>query len=97
MEKQIEILKKFEEKEWVTKNKKKIKIKDLELDHLRNIVKNLKKRFKNTENPENDYPSFGGEMAQLYAYQQWKQAMIRYNLLKREVELFDCYYKLKKL
>lgn len=97
MEKQIEILKKFEEKEWVTKNKRKIKIKDLDLDHLKNIVKNLKKRFKQMEDPENDYPHFGGEMAQMAADYQWRQAVSYYNQLKREVELFECYYKLKKL
>ena len=97
MEKQIEILKKFEEKEWTTKNKRKIKIKDLDLDHLKNILKNLKKRFKQMEDPENDYPSFGGEMAQMAADYQWRQAVSYYNQLKREVELFECYYKLKKL
>lgn len=97
MEKQIEILKKFEEKEWITKNKRKIKIKDLDLDHLKNIVKNLKKRFKQMEDPENDYPSFDGEMAQMAADYQWRKAVAYYNQLKREVELFECYYKLKKL
>lgn len=97
MEKQIEILKKFEEKEWITKNKRKIKIKDLDLDHLKNIVRNLKKRFKQMEDPENDYPYFGGEMAQMAADYQWRQAISYYNQLKREVELFECYYKLKKL
>jgi len=97
MEKQIEILKKFEQQEWITKSKEKIKIKDLKLDHLSNIVKNLRKKFDNFEDPMNDYPSFNGEMAQMYAEQQWEASIGYYRQLERKLELFECYYRLKSL
>lgn len=97
MEKQVEILKKFEQQYWVTKSKEKIQIKDLTIDHLRNIVKNLKKNFKSIENPMNDYPSFQGDMAQLYAEQQWQASVQYYEQLERNLQLFECYYKLKSL
>ena len=82
MEDKIEILKKFEQQAWITKTKGKIKIKDLKLDHLRNIVKNLRTRFDSLEDPMNDYPSFGGEMAQMYGIQQWEASMQSYKRLE---------------
>lgn len=97
METQIEKLKKFEQQEWITKSKEKIKIKDLKLDHLGNIVKNLRKRFNSLEDPMNDYPSFDGEMAQMYAEQQWEASVQYYRQLERNLELFECYYRLKSL
>ena len=97
MEDKIEILKKFEQQAWITKTKGKIKIKDLKLDHLRNIVKNLRTRFDSLEDPMNDYPSFGGEMAQMYGIQQWEASMQSYKRLERTLQLFECYYKLKSL
>ena len=97
MENQIKILKKFEEQEWVTKSKERIKIKDLKLEHLGNIVKNLRKKFDSLEDPMNDYPSFGGEMAQMYAEQQWQASINSYKQLERNLELFECYYRLKSL
>ena len=97
MEKQIEILKKFEEQEWINKSKEKIKIKDLKLDHLGNIVRNLRKKFNSLEDPMNDCPSFSGEMAQMYAEQQWEASIKYYEQLERNLELFECYYRLKCL
>lgn len=97
METQIEKLKKFEQQEWITKSKEKIKIKDLKLDHLGNIVKNLRKRFNSLEDPMDDYPSFDGEMAQMYAEQQWEASVQYYRQLERNLELFECYYRLKSL
>jgi len=75
----------------------KIKIKDLKLDHLGNIVKNLRKRFNSLEDPMNDYPSFRGEMAQIHAEQQWEASVQYYRQLERNLELFECYYRLKSL
>lgn len=97
MEKQIKILKEFEKQEWVTKSGEKIKIKDLELYHLKNIVAYLRKRWEETENPMNDFPSFQGEMAQYYAEQQWNSSLQRYEKMKRKLQLFETYYYLKSL
>ena len=97
MEKSIEILKKFEQQEWITKDKQKIKIKDLSISHLGNIYKNLKKKFDSLEDPMNDYPSFQGEMAQMYAEQQWEASNNYYRQLERNLQLFEVYYKLKTL
>lgn len=97
MEKQIEILKHFEEQEWTTKNNKRIKIRDLELSHLKNIVKLQKKRFKEMGNPENDFPSFLGEQAQICAMREWEHSIRKYRSMKRQVKLFEAYYKLKSL
>lgn len=97
MKNSIETLRKFEEQEWVTKDQQKIKIKDLSVDHLGNIYKNLKKRFDSLENPINEYPSFAGDMAQMYAEQQWESAINYYKQLERNLQLFEVYYKLKKL
>ena len=97
MEKSIEILKKFEQQEWITKNKQKIKIKDLSISHLGNIYKNLKNKFDSLEDPINNYPSFQGEMAQIYAEQQWNASNNYYRQLERNVQLFEVYYKLKTL
>ena len=98
MKNQIKILKNFEEQEWVTKSKERIKIKDLKLEHLGNIVKNLRKKFDSLEDPMNDYPFlFDGEMAQMYAEQQWQASVNSYKQLERNLELFECYYRLKSL
>lgn len=97
MEKSIEILKKFEQQEWITKDKQKIKIKDLSISHLGNIYKNLKKKFDSLEDPMDDYPSFQGEMAQMYAEQQWEASNNYYRQLERNLQLFEVYYKLKTL
>lgn len=93
----LKLLKEFEEEEWVTKSNEKIKIKNLSISHLKNIVKYLKKRYDAIESPMNDYPSFQGEMAQDYAEQQWNYEMARYRQMERTLKLFKVYYELKIL
>lgn len=97
MDAQIKVLKAFEEEYWITKDKQKVKIKDLTLNHLGNIVKFLQKKFDSLEDPLNDYPSFQGEMAQMYAEQCWQHEAQRYASLERRLKLFKVYYKLKSL
>ena len=93
----IKILTDFENTEWITKSGKKKKIKDLELSHLENIVNYLEKRFNELENPMNDYPSFQGEMAQMYAEREWEESVKYYENLKNRINLFRAYYYLKSL
>lgn len=98
MDNGIEILKKFELKYWTTKDNKRIQIKDLDIVHLKNIVNLLQRKFDSAINPMNDYPSlFQGEMAQMYAQQQWDHSIKEYESLKRTLKLFKVYYKLKTL
>lgn len=97
MKQQIKILEDFQEKEWITKTGERVKVKDLKLSHLKNIVKYLKKRFDSLEDPRNDYPSFGGEMAQMAAESEWISRMEIYEQLKKKVKLFEVYYSLKSL
>lgn len=97
MEKQIKILKEFEQKTWITKSGDKIQIKELSINHLENIIKYLKKKYNELENPMNDYPSFNGEMAQIHAENQWVSDIQHYKQLERNIELFECYYRLKNL
>ena len=97
MEKQIKILQEFEQKTWITKSGDKVQIKDLSISHLKNIVSYLRKKYNELEDPMNDYPLFKGEMAQMHAHNQWMSDVQYYNQLKRSIELFECYYKLKNL
>jgi len=87
----------FQETLWVTKTKEEIKIKDLSLNHLQNIVRYLKNKFNSLSNPFNYYPLFQGEMAQMYAEQQWESQMEEYVKLEKTIKLFECYLKLKSL
>ena len=97
MKDKVKILEDFQELTWVMKDGTKEKIKNLKLSHLFNIIKYLKRNFDSMEDLMNDYPSFDGEMAQMYAEQQWSYAIKEYNRIKRTIELFDAYYKLKNL
>ena len=87
----------FQETLWVTKTKEEIKIKDLSLNHLQNIVRYLKNKFNSLSNPFNYYSLFQGEMAQMYAEQQWESQMEEYVKLEKTIKLFECYLKLKSL
>lgn len=93
----LQCLAEFQERYWTTKSNETIKIKNLTLNHLNNIIKNLKKQFKNIENPMNNYPSFGGEMAQMQAEREWEYSIAQYRQIKRNLELFKLYYKLKTI
>lgn len=97
MKNKLKLLEVFENQTWITKSSDKVLIKDLPLNHLKNIVNNLKKRFDSMENPLNDYPEFGGEMAQMYAQQNWENYMREYKKLEKTLNLFECYYKIKNL
>ena len=93
----IKVLEKFEKNDWITKSGDKIMIKNLKLDHLKNIVKHLKKKYNAIEDTMNDFPSFQGEMAQDEGIRCWENEVERYNRLKRTLQLFEAYYKLKNL
>jgi hypothetical protein len=97
MEDKIAILKRFEQMEWTTKGGKKIKIVDLELSHMKNIIKMLKRKAEMMHNPMDDFPSFQGEMAQMYAMQQWDHSVEEFEKHQRILKLFKCYYKLRTL
>lgn len=93
----LEILKRFEKSLWTTKNGQTIKVKDLTVEHLGNIVKYLQVHLNNLSDPMDDYPSFEGEMAQMYAVQEWESSIKYYNNLQKRVNLFRVYYLLKQL
>ena len=97
MKDKIKILEEFEDKIWITKDNKKIKIRDISLEHLKNIIKYLEKEFDEIENPLNNYPDFNGEMAQMGAENNWKLQMECYERLQYKLKLFKTYYFLKTL
>lgn len=97
MEQKLKLLLEFEQRYWITKSNEKIQIKDLKLEHLENIVNFLKKKFNDMENPMNDYPSFDGEMAQMCADLEWRNNIQRYRQLEKNLQIFECYLKLKSL
>lgn len=55
---------------WITKSGKKIRIKDMTTSHLYNTVKLLERKAKQYQQ-DLPYPCFQGEMAQIYADNEW--------------------------
>ena len=93
----IEKILNFEEQDWILKNGNTVKIIDLSIDHLKNIIKKLQRKYDAIENPLNDYPSFQGEMAQMYAEQQWHEQMHLYNKLENLLRMFASYLAFRLL
>lgn len=93
----IEKILNFEEQDWILKDGSNIKIKNLPIEHLSNIVKYLQKKYDAMENPLNDYPSFQGEMAQMCAEQQSHEQIDFYDKLERQIRMFKMYLTFKLL
>ncbi len=97
MKNKLQILSEFENKHWVTKDNRKIKIKDLSEVHLSNIIKFMERKLEELEYYASDISFFQGEMAQDFANddndRQWENcARFRYQL-----NLFKCYQLLKQI
>ena len=80
----LDVLKYYKRKKiWITKTGEVIKIKDLKDSHLHNIIIFLEKVATRLSNSI-PYPQFNGEMAQMYAEQD-------YNLIQEDpVDFFLC-------
>jgi len=97
METNIKKLKAFENTYWTTKSGERIKIKDLSLNHIKNIINMLEVRLNTISNPFDDYPSFQGEMAQYQATIDHGLACEAYVKLENTLKLFNAYHTIKSL
>jgi hypothetical protein len=87
----------FKQEHWTTKEKNEIKIKDLTINHLGNIVNMLKRKFNSTPSPLDCYPcGLQGDMAQYSVEEAWDNDVDRYFELKEKIALFEQYYKFKQ-
>jgi phage-related minor tail protein len=84
MTKQLNKFLAFCEEEWTTKDGSKIKYKDLEVDHINNIINYLQKRLDNMEDTL-DFPSFRGEAAQHYGEIAFNQEVDQIRALKQQI------------
>lgn len=86
----------FQEKLWTTRNGNRLVIKNISLDHLKNICRFLKRKRDSLKETFLDYPSFQGEMAQIHAEYCWRETQKEFERVQEVYRLLKKYYKIKK-
>ena len=71
---------------WKQKNGEEIDIKDMSNSHLQNSINMLNRKLEEIGNPWVDYPSFGGEMAQICAEREWENSISIYEGIKEKIK-----------
>lgn len=59
---------------WRTRDGKVLTFGEMEESHLKNCIKFMQRKVDAVSYVEHDYPSFGGEMAQMMAEREWSDA-----------------------
>lgn len=69
------ILKRKVEPVWMTKEGKRVRVKDMTNDHLNNTIRFLDNKWERNKFIDIPYPDFNGEMAQYAAEGEWERMM----------------------